>query len=143
MKYSVDMMIDANIDDVFMMYTSQNHFEKWEIGLDRIQSKQKDIFKKNAISFLIFKFNDQEMKMKMTIIDIKKPTMFEVLYEVTGAHNLCKNYFYEDHGQTKWVMDVEFIFDHEVDVPIEKFIDKTKAGMQIFKDYVMNHLNQK
>lgn len=55
MKYSVDMMIDANIDDVFMMYTSQNHFEKWEIGLDRIQSKEKDIFKKNAISFLIMK----------------------------------------------------------------------------------------
>lgn len=143
MKYSVELKIDANINDVFEMYTNQKHFEKWELGLDRIESKEKNIFKKHAISFLIFKYNDQEMKMKMSIIEIQKPKLLEVAYEVTGAYNLCKNYFYDENGQTKWVMDVEFRFEEKVDVPLENFISKTKAGMQIFNDYVISNQNTK
>ena len=44
MKYKVDIYIDAPIDDVFELYTTQKHFENWEIGLKRIESDFFDIF---------------------------------------------------------------------------------------------------
>ena len=143
MKYKVDLTIDAPKDEVFKLYTTQNHFENWEIGLKRIESKSLDIFTKDAISYLIFDNHGQEMKMKMTIHDKIEPDYLDVVYEVTGAYNRCKNRFYDDHGKTLWTMDVEFVFDKDMGIPIDRFIEKTKAGMNIFKHYVIEQYIKK
>ncbi len=143
MKYRVEMLIELSRKEVFEMYTTKEHFERWELGLDRIESNESNIFAKDAVSFLIFKYNDKEMKMKMTVKNIKAPDKLEVIYEVPGAYNLCKNYFYDENDQTKWIMDVEFLFSPKVNIPKENFINKTKSGMQIFKDYALNKQNKK
>jgi hypothetical protein len=33
-------------------------------------------------------------------------------------------------------MDVTFIFENEMDVPLVRFIEKTEQGMKMFKDFV-------
>ncbi|AUD64762.1 hypothetical protein BK011_03370 [Tenericutes bacterium MZ-XQ] len=143
MKYKVDIYIDAPIGDVFELYTSQKHFENWEIGLKRIESEFLDIFEKDATSFLIFDNKGQDMKMKMTIKQKIEPEYLDVTYEVKGAYNRCKNKFYNENGKTLWVMDVEFIFEKDMGIPIERFIEKTKSGMDVFKHYVLEHENNK
>lgn len=143
MKYKVDLLIDAPIEDVFELYTTQEHFENWEIGLKRIESEVLDIFSKDSVSYLIFDNHGQEMKMKMTINDKIEPDYLDVVYEVAGAYNRCKNKFFQDNGQTLWVMDVEFVFDKDMGIPIERFIEKTKSGMDIFKHYVIEQQMKK
>jgi len=139
MNYEVEMTINLDLEKVFELYTTEKHFKKWELGLNRIESNQKNIFKEGAHSVLVFKQNEQEFKMNMKIHKITAPDLLVVSYEVPGAYNLCKNYFYKENQHTKWIMNVEFEFDQDVDVPLESFISKTKAGMEIFKIYAENN----
>jgi hypothetical protein len=140
-KYKVELMMNEKRDIITKMYASQEHFEKWELGLKKIESEYNDIFQEKSISYLIFENQGEEMKMKMTILKNKLPKQIDITYEVNGAYNLCKNFFYDKGDQTRWVMHVMFKFDKKVNIPIEKFVEKTKTGMQIFNEYVIEKHN--
>jgi hypothetical protein len=55
---------------------------------------------------------------------------------VPGAWNRCDNHFIEKGGQTLWKMDVIFKFEQDMNVALERFIEKTKASMMVFKSFV-------
>ena len=88
------------------------------------------------MGYLVFKFGDQEMKMKVSVVSNTLPDQITQIYEVPGAWNQCINQFVEVDGQTKWTMDVIFMLESEKDIPRERFIAKTTEAMHILKNFV-------
>lgn len=136
MKYQVQMTIHKERKTVTESYINRADMLKWEKGLNRIEDTKGILFEENSEGFLVFKFNDQEMKMKVTVEEIKTPELMTMIYELPGAWNRCVNQFKEINGNTIWTMDVTFIFENEMDVPLVRFIEKTEQGMKMFKDFV-------
>lgn len=141
MKYVVEMMIDAPRDAVIKHYLDPESMKVWETGLSKIESIQGSLFEQGSVGYLHFNFGEHQMKMKVTNETINLPDHIIQIYEVPGAWNRCDNHFIELKQQTRWIMDVEFRFDDDPHFPIERFMDKTRAGMTIFKAYIEDKMH--
>ncbi|RJX24124.1 MAG: SRPBCC family protein [Acholeplasma sp.] len=136
MKYQVDLFVSAPREKVFSAYLDHDAMKEWETGLTKIESIQGSLFDEGSIGYLHFIFGEHQMKMKVTNEKIECPDHIIQIYEVPGAWNRCDNHFIDLKDKTHWIMDVEFRFDEDPNLPIERFMDKTKAGMAIFKAYI-------
>lgn len=136
MKYTCEITIHKNRDWVTKNYIDKDQMPLWEKGLTKIEEVKGQLFDTDSEGYLIFMFGKQEMKMKVSVEKNALPDQIIQIYEVPGAWNRCDNYFYEIGEHTKWVMDVTFLFDEKTNIPEERFFEKTKAGMQIFKDFI-------
>ncbi len=137
MKYQVEVLIERKRDDVVAAYLDIDMMKKWEKGLTDIESVKGSLFEEGSEGYLHFSFGDQTMKMKVTNEKITIPEQIIQIYEVPGAWNRCDNHFIDQNGHTLWIMDVEFRFAEDPNLPIERFIEQTKAGMVLFKDFMM------
>lgn len=136
MTYTCEMIIHGKREWVTKNYIDKNQMPLWEKGLLKIIDVKGQLFDTGSEGYMIFVFGDQEMKMKVSVELNALPEQIIQIFEVPGAWNRCDNHFYEMGEDTKWVMDVTFLFDEETNIPKERFIEKTTAGMQIFKDFV-------
>lgn len=134
MKYQIEMDIYQEIDKVYENYLNQEDMLKWISGLKEVIGSS---FEKGSESILVFSSFDHDMEMKLTVKD-KYPYTLDLIYEVKGAWNRCVSTFKKGEGKTHWVMDVTFLFENEIDLPIERFMDKTKEGMSLYKQYIEN-----
>lgn len=136
MKYQVEVIINEEINKVTSLYVDLDQMPLWEKGLVRIVHNEGMLFQTHSKGQLIFSFGGVEMPMKVTVEKENLPDQIIQIFEVPGAWNRCDSHFLSDHNQTKWQMDVEFRFENPVDLPIERFIEKTTESMNIFKKYV-------
>lgn len=131
MKYQCEIVIDANIELVSKSYFDHDILQKWDTGLIRVKPGDSP----NQY-YLHYRWGEEEMRMKETFEEINLPNRVVVTYEVPGAWNRCVNQFFEENGKTRFVMDVEFIFDKDPNIPIEVFKEKTLTGMKLYKNYI-------
>jgi hypothetical protein len=136
MEYQVQMLIHKDLNTVIKLFLDREKMLLWEKGLDDIIDSQGTLFELNSEGFLVFKFEDKEMKMKVFVEELNPPESIVLIYEVKGAWNRCANHFKEVEESTLWTMDVAFRFDLENETPKIRFIEKTQAGMALFKDFV-------
>lgn len=136
MEYQVSIELKQEHAVVVSEFVNKTTMPLWEKGLSRIEETKGELFKTGSEGFLIFSFQIQEMKMKISILDNQLPHEITIVYEVPGAYNRCRNLFESLGGITRWTMDVLFEFDQPHDYPLEAFIKKTKAGMILFQEYV-------
>lgn len=136
MKYSVEMMIDASLEKVAALYVDLNLMPQWEIGLKSIEHTEKHLFETGSKGIFHFEFNEIKMPMIVSVEKNELPHHIIQIFEVPGAWNRCDNHFIEKSGQTLWKMDVMFKFEQEINVPLERFMEKTKASMTVFKTFV-------
>ena len=141
MKYQVEVIINEDRDKVSRLYVDMNQMPLWEKGLVEIIHEEGTLFKTNSKGLMVFSFDGQKMPMKVSVEKENLPDQIIQIFEVPGAWNRCDSHFIDFNHQTKWVMDVEFKFDEPHDIPLERFIEKTKTSMHIFKDFVEGKLN--
>jgi len=130
MKYQCSTVINNQIENVANLIINHEQMPKWEQGLVRV-----DLIDDHSAN-LIFMHNGQEVVMKETIESILFPNTVAIIYELNGTWNRCINHFSKLDKGVLWVMDCEFRFKENVDIPIEKFIKKTEASMETFKTFV-------
>ena len=137
MKYSLEIIINKDREQVIQSYIDYSLMPLWQKGLIRIEHNG-PIHQKGSISHLVFEFDHQEMLMKETIETYDFPNLYIAIYEVPGAWNRCVNHYYEVENGTKWVMESEFIFEEENDIPLSAFEIKTYKAMELFKEFIEN-----
>ena len=135
-NYSIDMMIHKPKALVARLYVDRDMMPVWEKGLVGIEDSKLKLFETGSEGYLVFSFNNQESKMKVTVTNNNLPDLITQIYEVPGAWNECVNTFEEVNGITKWTMDVTFKMDAPYDIPKEAFINKTTQAMDIYKQFV-------
>jgi len=138
MEYSVQVEINKPVDEVASLFVNRDVMPLWETGLIRIEDQEKTLFEESSNGYLFFLNQGSEIKMKVTVIKNKLPSLITIVYEVPGAYNQCINTFTLKENKTLWTMDVLFKFDEMMDYPIEAFINKTKQDMELFKNFVEN-----
>jgi len=136
LKYQISLDIHDNLKRVTTLYINQKRMKEWEKGLSHIEQTKGTLFQTGSEGFLVFSFNDIELKMKVYVESNQLPREITLIYEVSGVWNRCVNSFKETNGVTRWNMDVEFRFSQANDTPVERFIEKTKEGMNTFKRFV-------
>jgi hypothetical protein len=136
MEYQVQVWIDKDVKTVTDLFLNRMEMPKWEKGLHHIEDTNGHLFEVGSEGYLVFFLDSGEMKMKVTVEKLNIPDSIIMIYEVPGAWNRCANEFREVDDKTLWTMDVTFTFDQEMNVPLIKFIEKTTASMNIFKDFV-------
>lgn len=136
--YQIEMMVNKPKNVVSKLYIDRKVMPLWEKGLVRIEDTQGVLFEKDSEGYLVFSFNDQESKMKVSVTDNNLPDAITQVYEVPGAWNECINTFIDINGSTKWIMDVTFKMEAPYEIPKEAFIKKTTEGMNLYKTFVEN-----
>jgi len=136
MNYTVDILIDAPREKVASLYVDLNRMSEWETGLKSIEHTDKHLFETGSKGIFHFEFNEIKMPMKVSVEKNELPHQIIQIFEVPGAWNRCDNHFIEKGGQTLWKMDVVFKFEQDMNVALERFIEKTKASMMVFKSFV-------
>jgi len=136
MKYKITYIIDEKRDIVANLFVDRKHMKSWEVGLQEIEDIKGVLFETGSDGHLIFDFQGNQMKMKVYVESNQLPKEIVIIYQVAGAWNRCGNTFKSVNGKTEWTMDVEFRFNEPQNIGLEKFIEKTSKGMEIFRDYV-------
>lgn len=135
MEYVIKMEINLPRDLVSQLYVDHPAMLEWEKGLVEIESTHGILFQTGSQGLLWFQLPDSKMKMHVMVESSDLPEMIVLIYQVPGAYNRCVNRFESKQDKTLWTMDVEFRFEAEMNLPKERFIEKTTQGMQLFKDY--------
>ncbi len=136
MNYQIELLIARDIDEVSALYIDKKAMLNWEQGLKSIESVTGTLFESGSRGDLIFMHGNHEMRMYVTVESSHLPDEITMIYEVKGAWNRCANFFKKHALGTLWIMDVEFRFEEEPKIPLERFMEQTKLGMTYFKDYV-------
>lgn len=136
MNYTIEMMIGEQRDVVSKLYLDMKRMPEWEKGLVSIETLEGHLFESGSKGIMHFQFGETHMPMTISIEKASLPEFIVQIFEVPGAWNRCANHFIAMDDQTKWVMEVTFEFTQPVDLPKERFIEKTTESMQIFKNFV-------
>jgi hypothetical protein len=137
MKYTCEITINKDIDDVVKTYIDYKQMHLWQPGLKDVRHQGKK-HQKASVSYLIYEFDQKEMTMKKTIEEYKYPNLFIAIYQVPGVWNRCVNHFRQTKDGTHWTMETEFVFEDKADHSISTFKNKTLTGMELFKTYIEN-----
>lgn len=109
MKYSVQIDIDRNIDDVLRIVNiPENHFA-WMEGLASHELLEGSLGQEGAKSKLKFEIGKRKMEMIEEIRRKSLPEHLDVVYLANGMNNIIKGRF-EDlgGGKTRYIADNEF-----------------------------------
>jgi len=111
MKYSVEVSISKNREEVWRLFDNVENLYKWQPTLKEFNLERGEAGKPGAKSRLKYLEGKREIEMIETIISRNQPEEFSGTYEMKGAKHWIKNSFEViDENKTKWVMDSEFQF---------------------------------
>jgi hypothetical protein len=136
MHYQVKKIINQKKNIVAKTFVDKKKMRMWEKGFDRIEPIEGKLFRTGSTGYMVFRLGESELLMTVHVLSNQLPNHITLIYEVAGAKNRCINTFRKKGDQTIWTMDVCFEFDVEPQLPIERFIEKTNQGMEVFKDFV-------
>lgn len=137
-KYQCKVEINASRDKVITLY--QDITWQKELGLLKKEMIKGKSFETGSVAHLYFPVNGKEIIMKETVEDNNLPESITIIYEVDGHWNRCVSKFIEKNGKVIYLMDVEFRFSEELDIPKIKFVNQTQQEMEYFKEFVENNL---
>ena len=146
MKYSAEVTINKNREEVWGMFDSTENLYKWQPTLKDFKLESGEAGEPGAKSRLKYLEGKREIEMIETITCRNKPEEFSGTYEMKGTKNWIKNSFEViDKNKTKWVMDSEFQFGgiYKLMSPFIKgmIIKRTNSDMNRFKDFVEGKLD--
>ena len=139
MEYQVESIIDAPAHTAFKAYTDPQEMKKWIMNLSDIVSYEGELFMKHSYGKLIFS-GDGIHEMDVYVSEYTKDQLIEFIYSVPGVVNKVKCHFESQQQQTRFLMDVVFIFDDPHDLPLEQFVESTRRSMKAFKDFIENEV---
>jgi hypothetical protein len=137
-QYIEQLNIKSNRDAIINHYLDKELRKQWQKNLIDVIPVGFDELEIGRTYALHYQQHGHHMEMKETILDLDLPNFFDVLYEVTGVKNRCKNQLIEKNGYVLWIMEVEFEFENEVFHPINQFKSKTRESMETLKHYLEN-----
>lgn len=145
MKYSIELIINKNRDEVWDKFDSVRNLYKWQPTLKEFKLLSGEAGQPGAKSRLRYHERKRDIEMIETITIRNKPEEFSGTYEMKGTKNSIKNKFTEiSENQTKWELDSEFEFGgiYKLMSPFMKgmIVKRTKTDMNRFKDLVEGNL---
>ncbi len=141
MKYQVTYTIQEKRELVTKLFIDKKSMKSWEPGLIQIEENRGILFETGSEGTLVFDYGGTMMKMKVYVESNQLPKEIVLVYQMSGTWNRCVNTFKKAKDQTEWMMDVEFRFNEPQNAGLEKFIEQTAKGMEIFRDFVEGNKN--
>ena len=147
MKYTVEIVIDLNIDHVTQLFDSSEDLKKWQSELVSFEHLTGRPGQPGAKSKLVYQMGKQQIEMIETITLRNLPFEFHSSYEANGVFNTIKNRFeYLEFSKTKWTSENEFQFSGMLKLTSfftkSSFPKQTLKFMQQFKEYAENIQHQ-
>jgi len=145
MKYSIELIINKNRDEVWDTFDSVRNLYKWQPTLKEFKLLSGEAGQPGAKSRLGYHERKRDIEMIETITVRNKPEELSGTYEMKGTKNSIKNKFTEiSENKTKWELDSEFEFGgmYKLMSPFIKgmIVKRTKTDMNRFKDLVEGNL---
>ncbi len=111
MKYTLEITIQAPLEEVIKKFDSVENMKHWQRGFVSYNHISGTPGKEGAQAELTYKMGKREITMVETITKINLPHEFHGTYDAKGVHNIQKNYFEAlDDTTTKWTSESEFKF---------------------------------
>ncbi|MFP4479130.1 MAG: SRPBCC family protein [Candidatus Izemoplasmatales bacterium] len=133
LKYTCEIVINKDIHSVTKKMIDYESMKKWQKSLLTFKTIKGIPGQEKSLTKLYF---DNDMIMTETIEKNLLPNRLIQVYEVTGVWNRCVNDFLDLKGQTKWILETEFIIKKDIDLPVDAFKKKTLRAMEDFKDFI-------
>ena len=111
MKYTCEITINKNREEVVQLFDSVENLYKWMEGLTKYEHLSGTPGEIGAKAKLTFNFKKRQMEMVETITVKNLPDEFSGTYDAKGVHNIVKNFFQPTpDGKTKYISEQEFHF---------------------------------
>ena len=136
LKYMCELIINKNREKVVKEFINHEHMHLWQKSLKEVRLVSGEIKQPGSLVHLIYQIGQTEMIMREKFIINDSPYLFVIDYEVDGVWNRCVNFFIENEDQTLWIMESEFKFDDDTELPKSSFEEKTLLSMNAFKEYI-------
>ena len=111
MKYTTEILIALPREEFIKKLDNPDNMKHWMRGLVSYELISGTPGEEGAQMTMKFKMGKRDMEMVETIITRNMPEEFHATYEAKGVHNIQKNYFKEENGQTRWISESEFQFE--------------------------------
>jgi hypothetical protein len=138
-QYQERVIINSNKELIVKYYLDKDLRKHWQKNLIDVIPMSSDQLVIGRVYELLYQKENDQMKMKETILALDLPNSFDVLYEVKGVKNICKNQLIDRDGFICWIMQVEFEFEEEVSYPINQFKASTRQSMGMLKNFLEIH----
>lgn len=140
MKYTCEVTIFKNRDDVIKLFDSVENLFKWQKGLVSFDVLSGEPGVNGLKSIMVYDKNGQSLEMVETVEKFDFPNEMIAIYEAKNVWNRCVNTFEEKGKTTIWKMDTEFQFSGFMNlmaaVGKKMFMKQTLDDMNRFKDFV-------
>ncbi len=111
MKYTTEILIALPREEFIKKLDNPDNMKHWMRGLVSYELISGTPGEEGAQMTMKFKMGKRDMEMVETIITRNMPEEFHATYDAKGVHNIQKNYFKEENGQTRWISESEFQFE--------------------------------
>lgn len=139
MKYTLEITIDAPRERVIELFDNPEYMPKWQPGLTSFEPLEGTRGQPGAKSRLTYETNGRSIQLVETVTRRELPDEFSGTYEAKGVWNGLTNRFYDEDGQTRWVIDSEFRFSGMMALVgllmPSSFSNETRAMMARFKAF--------
>jgi len=133
MKYTKEIIINADINKVFEYLTNPEFMVEWQESLDSMERNEEG-------NWVYFDFHaGKPMKITEKVLKKESPTTYFVEYTTKGVVNIMNNRLEAvDENTTKWISDNEFKFTNLMMKIIgfffgRSFKNQTEKDMNAFK----------
>jgi len=141
MKYTLEVTLDKNIDQIFEAIINPENFNKWQKTFVDFEMVSGVSGEEGSVTTLNYKSRKNILSMKETLLSIEKPTKYSVTYETGTVWNQVDNRFHKlSEYKTQWTFETEFKCQGwlKVMAKIMPFIFKSesKKAMKGFKEFI-------
>jgi len=142
MKFKLELTINKPRLEVWNIFTTPKHMNKWQPSLTNIELMSGTSGKSGAISRLTYKQNEREFSLIEKVTRRDEPNQFDVFYENEFTDNPVKNTFIEQsENETLWVHESEYKYKtllmRLLSLSIKKnFVRRAQRDMDRFKEFV-------
>lgn len=142
--YENRIEIDKPLAVVVAVFSDRDQVADWQRGFISMTEKDGEPGANGSTAVLVYNNRGREMTMLETITDNGLPHHFHGSYDVTGVHNIQRNFFKEiGEGRTEWRSQSEFRFEAFGMKVMGKlmpgmFKKTSQRFMEDFKDWVEN-----
>ncbi|MBK9106971.1 MAG: SRPBCC family protein [Saprospiraceae bacterium] len=111
MKYTVDVIINKDLESILDLFDNEANLYKWMEGLQKFEHISGTPGAEGSQSKMYFKMGKREFILLETIISKQLPGKFECAYDADGVRNVVISRFIAltDH-QTQYISEQEFHF---------------------------------
>ncbi|MFT6922184.1 MAG: hypothetical protein ACJA1C_001186 [Crocinitomicaceae bacterium] len=109
MNYTSQVIIDAPIDKVIILFDNPENMSKWQEGFISMTLKSGEDRKPGAKYDMKYKMGKREIEMVETILEHDLPRIFSATYEAKNMWNQVDNSFHPtEDGKTLYTTDNTF-----------------------------------